>query len=261
MTRALLLFPVPCFLLPQAQAQSPPRYDASRLACAVFEERVRTEVRAQEAGVPWEETGERFGRLVFRARAEDRAIRFEAWYDTLFVRHDARDGRLLPDTDGLVGGRWEGRLTPTGSVELTTRPFMPPDLRAVSDLSDALVDFLPPLPAAAVAVDGRWTDSLGLSMRRIADSAAATGPVARYRWTIQSRGAAPVDADSTLRIRQEAQDEGQLAWRDDIGVLGWSRTVTVETQLVRAARGGSSHRGRVEQQIRVRRVTSPAACR
>lgn len=89
-------------LTPGPSLAQAPRYDAPRLACAVFEERVRTEVRAQEAGVPWEETGERFGRLVVRARAEDGAIRFEAWYDTLFVRHDGRDGRLLPDTDGLV---------------------------------------------------------------------------------------------------------------------------------------------------------------
>jgi hypothetical protein len=259
-TRALLLFPVACFLLPRAQAQSPPRYDAARLGCAVFEERVRTEVRAQEAGVPWEETGERVGRLVFRAHPEDGAIRFEAWYDSLTVRYDAREGRLEPDTDGLIGGRWEGRLTATGSVELVTRPFMPPELREVSDLSDALVDFLPPLPAAPIAPGASWTDSLGLTVRRLADSAAARGPVARYRWVIKSRGALPVEADSTLRIRQEAEDEGHVAWRDDLGVLGWTRQVTIETQLARVGRSGSSHRGRVVQVILVRRVTNGASC-
>lgn len=240
--------------------QSGPRYAAAQLGCAVFEERVRTEVRAQEAGVPWEETGERFGRLVFRARPEDGAIRFEAWYDSLTVRHDARAGRLEPDTDGLVGGRWEGRLTANGTVALMTRPFMPPELRDVSDLSDALVDFLPPLPTALVAPGGSWTDSLGLTVRRLADSADSRGPVARYRWVIKSRGALPVEADSTLRIRQEAEDEGQFAWRDDLGVLGWSRQVTIETQLARAGRGGSSHRGRVVQVILVRRVTTGASC-
>ena len=260
MTRALLLFPVACFLLPRAQAQSPPRYAAAPLACAVFEERVRTEVRAQEAGVPWEETGDRFGRVVFRARPEDGAIRFEAWYDSLTVRYDARAGRLEPDTDGLIGGRWEGRLAATGSVELLTRPFMPPDLREVSDLSDALLDFLPPLPAASLAPGSQWTDSLGLTVRRLADSTAAEGAVARYEWTIHSRGALPVEVDSTLRIRQEAEDEGRLAWRDDLGVLGWTRRVTVETQLARTGRGGSSHRGRVVQQIRVRRITAGASC-
>ncbi|HEX9166325.1 MAG TPA: hypothetical protein VF862_10460 [Gemmatimonadales bacterium] len=241
-------------------AQAPPRYAAATLACAVFEERVRTEVRAQEAGVPWEETGDRFGRLVVRARPEDGAIDFEAWYDSLTVRYDARAGRLEPDTDGLIGGRWEGRLTATGSVELLTRPFMPPDLREVSDLSDALLDFLPPLPAAALAPGSHWTDSLGLTVRRLADSTAAEGAVARYEWTIHSRGALPVEADSTLRIRQEAEDEGRLAWGDDLGVLGWTRRVTIETQLARAGRGGSSHRGRVVQQIRVRRITSGASC-
>ena len=241
-------------------AQSPPRYDAARLACAVFEERVRTEVRAQEAGVPWQETGERFGRLVFRAQPEDGAIRFEAWYDSLTVRYDARAGRVEPDTDGLIGGRWAGRLAATGSVELVTRPFMPPDLREVSDLSDALVDFLPPLPAAPLAPGASWTDSLGLKVWRLADSAAAPGPVARYRWVIESRGALPVEADSTLRIRQQAEDEGHFAWRDDLGVLGWKRRVTIETQLARVGRGGASHRGRVVQEIQVRRITTGAPC-
>lgn len=254
----VLLFLAPPFSPLAAQA---PRYDAARLACAVFEERVRTEVRAQEAGVPWEEAGERFGLLVFRAHAEDGGLRFEAWYDSLVVRYDAREGRLVPDTDGLIGGRWEGRLTGTGAVELVTRPFMPPDLRAVSDLSDALLDFLPPLPDAPLAPGARWTDSLGLTVRRLADSSGASGQVTRYQWTIRSRGTLPVEADSTLRIRQEAEDEGQFAWRDDVGVLGWQRTVTIETQLARATRGGSSHRGRVVQEIRVRRVTTPAACR
>jgi hypothetical protein len=84
--------------------------------------------------------------------------------------------------------------------------------------------------------------------------------VARYRWVIESRGALPVEADSTLRIRQQAEDEGHFAWRDDLGVLGWKRRVTIETQLARAGRGGASHRGRVVQEILVRRVTTGAPC-
>ena len=41
--------------------------------------RIKTEVRAQEAGVPWEERGERFGRLVLRAWPDSGVIRFQAW--------------------------------------------------------------------------------------------------------------------------------------------------------------------------------------
>ena len=69
-----------------------------------------------------------------------------------------------------------------------------------------------------------------------------------------------MEADSTLRIRQEAEDEGQFAWREDLGVLGWSRRVVIETRLVRTGRDAGSHRGRVLQQIRVRRVTTDAKC-
>jgi hypothetical protein len=217
---------------------------------------VRTEVRAQEAGVPWQESGERFGHLVLRVRADSAGAWFEAWYDSLTVRYDARDGRLDPDTDGLIGGRWEGRLSPTGAVELLARPFMPPGLREVSDLSDALLDFLPPLPATAVPVGKSWTDSLGLTIRRLPDSAGT----ARYRWTIASRSTLPVEADSTLRVRQEAEDEGQFAWEERLGVLEWSRRVAIETRLARTGRDAGSHRGRVVQQIRVRRLASDARC-
>jgi hypothetical protein len=238
-----------------------PTYRPAQLACAVFEERVHTKVRAQEGGVPWEETGERFGRLAFRAQPVGDGLRFEAWYDTLAVSYDARSGRLTPDTDGLVGGRWAGHLSGSGAATLTTRPFMPPELREVSDLSDALIDFLPPLASAAVAVGGRWTDSLGLTVHRLADSATVSGAVARYRWVIVSRSDPPLEADSTIRLRQRAEDEGQLAWRDDLGVIAWDRTVVIETQLSRALPGGDTHRGRVEQRIRVRRVTFDDTCR
>lgn len=251
-----LLAPVPWSLA----AQAPPRYTAAPLSCAAFEESVRTEVRAQEGGVPYEERGDRFGRLVVLGVPDARGVRFTAWYDSLTVAHLGRAARLEPDTDGLIGGRWEGWLTPSGAVELAVRPFMPPELLAVSDLSDALADFFPPLPGSAMAPGTTWTDSLGLTMRRLADSAARSGAVARYRWTILSRSAPPLAADTGLRLRQEAEDEGQLAWLDEAGVLGWRRTVTVETQVSRGPRGPGTHRGRVRQEISVRRITDPAAC-
>lgn len=241
--------------VPSLHAQAPPQYRAGQLGCAVFAETVRTRVRAEEAGVPWEESGVRDGVLVVRARAAGPALEIEAWYDSLAVTQDARSGRVSPDTDGLVGGRWQGLLTPGGAVELRARPFVPDDLRAVADLADALLDFFPPLPTAAIAAGETWTDSLGLAIRRLADSAGA----ARYRWSIRSRSAPAFAADTSVRLRQEAEDDGQVAWDASEGPLAWDRDVTVETRVVQS-RWSGSHRGRVEQAIRVRRLRDHPAC-
>lgn len=237
--------------------QAPPSHSAASLACAVFAETVRTTVRTQESGLPWEEGGTRFGLLVVRAQSAGGRIAFEAWYDSLTITAETRHGRVAPDTDGLVGGRWQGLLTPGGVVALHTRPYIPDEVRAVSDLADALLDFFPPLPTAAMLPDASWTDSLGLTVRRLPDSAAA----ARYRWTIRSRSAPVLDSDTTVRFRQQADEEGQVAWEAMQGAIGWVRDVTVETQVTQARRGGRAYRGRVTQRIAVERVRDHPACR
>lgn len=244
----------------RASAQAgppPPSYTAALPGCAAFLERVRTEVRAQQGGAPYEERGERTGVFVIRFGAGAGGRPFEAWYDSLAVWYDARAGRLVPDTDGLVGGRWHGTVGPTGGVILTVRPFQPPELRAVTDLSDAPLDFLPPLPTVALAPGGSWSDSLGLTIERLSDSAA--GVVERYRWQITSRTEPPMEQDSTLRLRQEADDKGQFSWSRRDGPRGWSRTVVITTDV--GGRTAGAYRGRVEQRIDVRRVTDPPQCR
>lgn len=237
--------------------QEPPRYTAASLACAVFAETVRTTVRAQESGLPWEERGTRFGLLVVRAQPAGAQLAFEAWYDSLTIVAETRNGRVVVDTDGLVGGRWEGLLAPGGAVALRTRPFIPDEVRAVSDLAEALLDFFPPLPAAALPPNASWTDSLGLTVRRLPDSATA----ARYRWTIRSRSAPVLESDTTVRFRQQAEEEGQVVWPAQQGALSWVRDVTVETQVTQAGRGGGAYRGRVTQEIAVRRVRDHPECR
>lgn len=255
-TAALLLLGSAPVALPLA-AQEPPRYTAASLACAAFAETVRTTVRAQEAGLPWEETGTRAGVLVVRARATGTQLAFEAWYDSLTIVAETRTGRVVPDTDGLVGGRWQGILTPSGAVALRTRPFIPEEVRAVSDLAEAPLDFFPPLPTAAIPPNAGWTDSLGLTIRRLPDSSAT----ARYRWTIRSRSAPVLEADTTVRLRQQADEEGQVAWDAVEGAMRWARDVTVETQVMQGQRNGRAYRGRVAQQIAVRRLRDHPACR
>lgn len=255
-TSRLLLLAIPGGVAAQA-----PAYQAGQLACAAFSEEVRTTVQAQSGGAPFEETGRRSGILVVRARAEGPGLRFEAWYDSLYVRYDAREGRLVPDTDGLIGGRWEGTMTADGTVELFTRPFVPPDLRSVSDLSDVLLDFFPPLPTAALAAGARWTDSLGLTVERLRDSTAGGRAFGLYRWRIRSGGAPPAAEDSTVRIRQNAEDEGRVVWSAGDGAVAWNREVTIDTQFSVPKRRGQPYRGKVTQRIVVTRLTNHPACR
>lgn len=253
--------PASCVLLAILQGDAAPRYEARHLTCAAFRETVRTTVQAQSAGAPYQEQGQRRGVLVVRARPGKGGLHFEAWYDSLDVFYDAREGRLVPDTDGLIGGRWEGELTPQGTVELLTRPFIPPDLRAVSDLSDLLLDFFPPLAAAPVAVGATWTDSLGLTVERLRDSVGEAGAFRRYRWRITSQGAPAVGEDTTVRIRQEAKDEGRLVWSDRDGAVAWQREITIDTRLTSSRRRTPPYRGQVVQRITVLRVADHPACR
>ena len=248
-------------LLAIQQGAAAPRYEVRQLTCAAFRETVRTTVQAQSGGAPYQEQGQRRGLLVVRARPGNGGLHFEAWYDSLYVRYDAREGRLVPDTDGLIGGRWEGELTPEGTVELATRPFIPPDLRAVSDLSDLLLDFFPPLAAAPVAAGATWTDSLGLTVERLRDSLGEAGVLRRYRWRIVSHGAPPLGEDTTVRIRQEARDQGRLVWNDRDGAVAWQREIAIDTRLASGGRRAPPYRGQVVQRIEVLRVGDHPACR
>ena len=147
-------------------AQGAPKYSAELLRCAAFSEEVRTTVDARRGMEGWQERGLRHGVLQVRATPGARALSFEAWYDSLTVDYSRPDAKVTPDTDGLIGGRWLGTMLPHGEVALTDRPFMPPELAQVSDLSDQMLDFFPPLATAALAPGGHWTDSLGLEVDR-----------------------------------------------------------------------------------------------
>jgi len=208
----------------------------------------------------WQEHGLRSGRIQVRAQPAEKGISFEAWFDSLAVEYTRPAGKLKPDTDGLIGGRWNGLIYPHGEVSLVDRPFMPPELADVSDLSDQLIDFFPPLATASVAPGRRWTDSLGLEIERLRDSTAGTEVLQRYRWRISNAGTS-TPGDTAIRLRQEIEDEGHLAWSASRGPVAWRREIEVSARVGAARRGGTPSEGRVTQEVRVRRVTNPVECR
>lgn len=239
--------------------QEPPRYDPGALACAAFQEEVRTSVAARRGMEGWQERGIRTGILVVHALPGAARFDFEAWYDSLAVSWHGRDDLIHPDTDGLVGGRWRGSIAPHGEVVLAERPFIPPELRAVSDLSDALLDFFPPLPTTALSPGGRWTDSLGLEIERLGDSAASDETLERYRWRIRTEGS-PAAPDTTVRLRQDIHDEGLVAWSRRRGPIIWRREITVQARIDPARGPRSPVQSRVTQEIFVQRSTGSHRC-
>lgn len=182
-------------------------------------------------------------------------MRFEAWYDSLTLEHRMPAARLRPDTDGLIGGRWLGWLGPTGGVELDTRPFMPPAIREVADLSETFADFFPPLATAALAVGARWRDSAGVDVERRPDSAAVPRSLRRYAWRVET--VAP--GDTGLKLGERLVERGAVAWDDSLGPVAWSRELSIETQL--RPRPREAVRSLVTRRISVRRVPPMGSCR
>jgi hypothetical protein len=178
------------------------------------------------------------------------------------VEYTRAEGKLTPDTDGLIGGRWTGVMRPHGEVSLTDRPFIPPELAQVSDLSDQLLDFFPPLATAAIPPGRHWTDSLGLEVERLRDSTDGAERLLRFKWRITSQGGAgPSAVDTAVRLRQEIEDDGTFAWSVRRGPVSWRREIQVNTRVGAGRRGGTPAEGRVTQLVTVRRVTDPAGCR
>jgi hypothetical protein len=144
---------------------------------------------------------------------------------------------------------------------MADRPFMPPDLAEVSDLSDEMLDFFPQLATIALAIGRQWTDSLGLEVERLRDSAAGGERLLRFRWRITDQGGGtPAVVDSSVRLRQDIEDDGILAWSLTRGPVGWRREIQVSTRVGAGRRGGIPSEGRVTQLVTVRRVTNPVGC-
>jgi len=209
-----------------------PRYTAAMLAEASFDLRVRATIRTQSGGPLREETIARDARLEVRVTADADTLRLEAWFDSLVVFREGPEGRIAPDADGLIGGRFRGTLTPDGHYRSTARPFVPDELVEVTDLGGALHDLLPLLPATALAVGGRW-DGGPLRIVRRPDSTSQGIRLARYRWSRVAFDTTAAFLDDSLRYetRTRHQEEGDLVWHPVHGPLVWHRVSHIAIEI------------------------------
>lgn len=252
MVRCAAIVPaIAAVLAAAAPLREPPRYTAAMLDGASFDERVRVTVRTQSGGATRLETVGREARWQLRAAAADSAVAVEAWYDSLLIWRDGPEGRLLPDTDGLIGGRFRGRIAAAGLTVVTTRPFIPDEVAEVSDLAEAFTRLLPMLPGSALAPGAVWDDGRGLRIVRRPDSTGAGAPLARYRWTsVAADTVTEVESDSLrYQIHSTVKEEGALVWHPRFGPLVWHREVVTDLEIPAAGPVRRPVRSRVEERF------------
>ena len=208
-----------------------PRYQAAMLECAVYREEVRTEISSTAGTVTRRETAGRQGLVFLRAAASDSGLGVQLWYDTVAIWREGPEGRTVPDTDGLLGGRWRGLLDPAGRFSRHASPFIPDDVAEIADLRALADDFLPLLP------DGPLRDQ------------------AEHRWTRRSESDSTTVVDSVaVPVHRRHVEEGKLVWSGARGPVRWERTITVRATIPagRPFRRGVS--STVKQLVRVERV-------
>ena len=197
-------------LLPILGAQhGPARYTEARLGCATFRETVETEIRTAVGASAREERAGRAGLLSLRATAGDSGLQLLAWFDSLAVWREGPEGRSVPDTEGLLGGRWRGLLDARGRYAGRVVPFIPDEVAGVADLRGILEDFFPLLPDSALGDGATW------------------------RWaTRTSRDSTTVVEDSlAIPVHRESIESGSLVWSTAVGPIRWEREITVTAKI------------------------------
>ena len=238
-----------------AQAEGAPRYTAAGLDCARFEETSESEILTQTARRAGKGSAGRNGIWIFRARDTTGAIAIEAWYDSLAVWRRTEVGLLEPDTDGIIGGRFRGRLSSTGHYEAEVRPFVPDEVAEAADLSTALDDLLPPLPPSPLAPGASWSRP-GLEITRLSDTTVAGRPLLRFSIAgrREARETMPRGDTVPLPLTQVTTEQGTALWDPASGLMSRSREIVVEAAIPAGGRMRLPVRSRVIQHATLTRL-------
>jgi len=230
-------------------------YTADQLNCARFLETGESKILTEAGGRIRNQTATRRGHWQFRAAPSNGDVGLEGWLDTLVLTRRSPEAAISPDTDGLLGGRYRGILSRSGVYTSRVRPFVPDEVAEMAEMSGALDDFFPPVPTRALQAGEEWTDSLGLTIRRLADS--VHSGVSLLRFALESRResrAAPTPADTLpLKLRQKTEERGEFVWHPLLGLLRRDRRIVVETTVPPSRSVRQAVRSKVEQRITVAR--------
>jgi hypothetical protein len=244
---------------PQLGAQSQAialRYNAPQLNCARYIESAATKITTQSGGRGGEQTSGRRGVWQFRAKPVVDGVALEGWLDSLGVWRRSKEVTLRPDTDGLLGGRYRGTLSGDGNYVSRSRPFVPDEVAEVAGMGTALDDFFPPLPPRPLRPGQAWSDSSGVTLRRMADSGMSGVPLYRFELDARrKRRSAPLPGDTVpLRLHQVSQEHGTFVWHPSLGLLRRDRRIVVETDVPAGQAVRESVHSKIEQRITVLRA-------
>lgn len=243
-------------LLALPASDEPPAYHPAQLDCAHYHQSVRSTIDLEGAGTRSRERAGREGLLALRATAADSALQLVAWFDTLSIWREGSGERLAPGTDGIIGGRYRGRLSRLGGFTSTDRPFVPDDVAEVDDLGEVLTDLLPPLPAMALAAGSSWKDDFGAVFTRLPDGVIGGVRVERFRLIRRRRNQETRTlSDSTEVVAEREESEvGSYAWSGERGPIRWEREVTLDVTVPVRGIVRQSFRTHIVQQIVTERV-------
>lgn len=234
------------------------RYSAPQLNCAQFLETTESDIQTETSGRIRKQTSGRRGVWQFRATPAVDGVSLEGWLDSLSLWRKSQETTIRPDTDGLLGGRYRGALSGSGIYLSQARPFVPDEVAEVAGMGTALDDFFPPLPPRLLRPGQAWSDSAGVTLRRMADSGMSGVPLYRFELEVRREASSnPVPSDTaSLRLRQVSREHGTFIWHPLLGLLRRDRRIVVETSVPAGRSIRQPVRSRVEQRITVRRDLS-----
>jgi hypothetical protein len=235
------------------------RYSAEQLNCARFVEASESRIFTQSGGRDREQTAGRKGVWRFRATPDKGGLGLEGWLDSLALWRRSAETTIRPDTDGLLGGRYRGTLSPEGAYSGRARPFIPDEVAEVAGMATALDDFFPPLPPRQLHVGELWNNSRGVTIHRLSDS--ALSGVSLYRFGLDVRREtqrAELQDTLPLKLHQVTRERGTFVWHPLVGLVGRERHIVVETKVPAGGAVRQAIRSKIQQRIRVvRDLTVP----
>ena len=238
--------------------QQAPTYDARQLDCSRFQESSQSRIVTISAGRNREQTSGRSAVWRFRASSGDSGIGVVGWLDSLSLWRQSAEATIRPDTDGLLGGRYRGWLSPTGAYSSRAVPFIPDEVAEIAGMTKALEDFFPPLPPRALR-PGEVYRSSGLSLRRLADSALSGVLLQRFELELNRQTAQTDTVSDTLpvELKESSRERGTFVWHPTLGLIRRERRIEIDATVPASRTVRQPIRTRVEQTVTLARDLSP----
>ena len=248
-----------------AQVDSSIRYQAGTLSCVSLHQSVMSELETLHGDDRRTETVGWEGDIVLRAEADTGgAVALVAWFERLRVWRDIPEGRLEPATDGILGGRFRGVLSPDGDYHTISAPFVPDAVSSIAAMDKALDELFPPLPTVPLVPGGTETDGRGWGFDRLSDTLMASGPAWRLRLLRNDSTSVSVDwGDGQFSTGESIEEErGRMVWQPGVGALSWIRRITTVVTFPATAVSDRSVRTEVRQERRLTYlgVLAPERC-